>query len=333
MTGHAGAAACGFVIEPHEEGGRLDAVLAGRLEESRSRAAARIASGEVTVDGVAAVKAQRLVAGQVVEVAARGDRPASPPPPLPPIRWRDEHLLVVAKPAGLVVHAGAGHADDTLVEALRAHRIPLAELPPEQGGQPDRPGIVHRLDRDTSGLLVVASTVAAHAGLVAALARRAAGRHYLALVEGTPEQGRGRIEGPLGRDPADRTRFAVVADGRDAVTRYVVLGEGEVATAERGRRAVTLLGCALETGRTHQIRVHLAALGHPVAGDARYGASRDVTAALGLSGQALHAAWLAFDHPVTGERIACHEPPPEALARALERAGIAIPDAGPLVPS
>jgi 23S rRNA pseudouridine1911/1915/1917 synthase len=178
------------------DGQRLDVWLAGHLGISRSQAAARIDAGQVRVGGVRVSRGRRLRADEQVEVVAPAPTPASPPPPLPPIRYRDEHLLVVAKPAGLVVHPGAGHPDGTLVEALEAAGIPLAP-----GTEGHRPGIVHRLDRDTSGLLLVASTQEAFVGLTAALAARQVARRYLAVVAGVPEQPRGRIEAPIARDP------------------------------------------------------------------------------------------------------------------------------------
>jgi 23S rRNA pseudouridine1911/1915/1917 synthase len=314
----------GFAVGDDRAGTRLDVAVADHLGCSRSQAAARIAAGEVTVDGAAGTKQHRLRPGQHVEVADPVPPPAPPAPSPPPIRHRDDHLLVVAKPAGLVVHPGPGHPHGTLVDALAAAGVPLA-----RAGGPERPGIVHRLDRDTSGLLVVASTDEAHAGLVDALRRRAVTRRYLAIVEGVPADPRGRIEGPIGRDPRDRVRFAVVADGKPAVTRYEVRGHGTVEDASGRRREAAVLVCTLETGRTHQIRVHLSTLGHPVVGDRTYRASRVVDAALGLTRVALHAGALGFDHPVTGDRLEVVEPPPVDLAAALERLGIGPVDLTP----
>jgi 23S rRNA pseudouridine1911/1915/1917 synthase len=309
-----------FEVSPAEAGQRLDVVLAARLGVSRSRAAARLAAGEVRLDGVVGRKQDRVAAGQRVEVASPAPIAASPAPPLPPIRYRDEHLLVVAKPAGLVVHPGHGHRGDTLVDALRAAGVPLAP-----SDDPDRPGIVHRLDRDTSGLLVVASSPAAHAGLVAALRRREVRRRYLALVAGMPREPRGRIEAPIGRDPRDRTRFAVVADGRPATTRYRVLTTGHVPGRSPDAGAVTLLVCGLETGRTHQLRVHLTRLGTPIVGDPVYGPRPALAEALGLTRPFLHAAVLAFRHPVTGAQVAVTQPLPPELVAALGRVGLVAP--------
>jgi 23S rRNA pseudouridine1911/1915/1917 synthase len=314
--------ATGFRVAADEAGQRLDVVLADRLGISRSRAAARIAAGEVVVDGRPGRKQDRLVVGQRVAVAAVPEPAAVTAPALPPVRYRDEHLLVVAKPAGLVVHPGHGHASGTLVDALRAADVPLAAA-----DDPDRPGIVHRLDRDTSGLLVVASSPAAYAGLVDALRTRGVTRRYLALVAGVPRDRRGRIEAPIGRDPRSRTRFAVVAGGKPAVTRYRTLATGAAPGHARDAGAVALLACSLETGRTHQIRVHLTRLGVPLVGDPVYGPRPGLAAALGLERPFLHAAALSFVHPVTGAEVAVTEPLPADLVATLRRAGIEPPPA------
>lgn len=308
-----GASARSFRVGPGAGGERLDVVLADLLGESRSQVAGMIEDGRVAIDDHTADKSDRPQPGQRITVAEATPPEPPPPPAPPPVRWRDQHLLVVAKPAGLVVHPGAGRPGGTLVDALEAAGVPLARV-----GGSHRPGVVHRLDRGTSGLLVVASTVQAHHGLVGALRRREVLRRYVALAEGRLGAGHGRIEGPIGRDPRRRTRMAVVAGGRRAVTHWRVLGEG----ATPGGDEVSLLRCRLETGRTHQIRVHLSEAGHPVVGDRTYGASRPVAASLGLERPFLHAAVLAFDHPVTGERVALSEPLPEDLAGAADRAGL-----------
>ena len=308
-----------FEVGPEHAGQRLDVVLAQLLGLSRSRAAARLDAGEVTVDGRPAGRNRRAAPGQVLEVAEAPDpEPAGPPPALPPVRYEDDHLLVVAKPAGLVVHPGPGHPDGTLVDALRGAGRALAPA----GGH-ERPGIVHRLDRDTSGLLLVAKSDEAYAGLVAALRDRRVERRYLALVDDVPSRPRARIEAPIGRDPRDRLRFAVVAGGREAVTRYVVLAEGTVVAADGQTWPVSLLACRLETGRTHQIRVHLSSIGHPVCGDATYRADVRRSRALGLERPFLHAAALALDHPVTGEPLELTEPVPDELVAAARVAGVA----------
>ncbi|MFA9445427.1 RluA family pseudouridine synthase [Egicoccus sp. AB-alg6-2] len=309
-----------FVVPEDQDGQRLDVALAALLDVSRSRAAARVAAGEVRTDGRTLSKQQRVRAGQ--ELVLTDEAAAvvpSPPPPVPPIRYEDDHLLVLAKPAGLVVHPGHGQPDGTLVDALLDAGVPLAAA----AGQ-ERPGIVHRLDRDTSGLLVVAKTDAAHAQLVRALQRREISRRYLAVVQGTPRARRGRIEAPLGRDPSDRTRFAVRDDGKPSVTRYVVLDQ---AVGNASGQAVSLLACALETGRTHQIRVHLSALGHPIVADGTYRGSAGLAERLGAERVALHAGRLAFAHPVTGADVAVVEPLPDDLVGTLTAAGLTLPAA------
>lgn len=311
-----------WTVEETEEGRRLDAVVAGACDLSRNRATARVRDGAVTVDGRAGKPSQKVHAGQQIEVAAIVvDEVAPSTVPLPPLRFHDEHLAVVAKPAGLVVHPGAGHPTDTLVDALRAGGVALAPA----GGE-GRPGIVHRLDRDTSGLLVVASSDAVHAALVAALRRREVTRRYVALVVGVPASRVGRIEAPIGRHPSQRTRFATVSGGKPATTRYEVVAEGLA-----GERPVALLACTLETGRTHQIRVHLQAIGHPVVGDAVYGPRPAVSASLGADRPFLHAARLAFAHPVTGAAVDVLEPLPDDLVAVVDAAGIASVDLATLL--
>jgi len=224
----------------------------------------------------------------------------SPPAPAPfTIAYEDEHLLVIDKGPGLVVHPARGHREDTLSQLL---------APSLAGGEPERAGIVHRLDRDTSGLLVVARSEEAHRLLQQALAQRRIEREYLALVEGRPPARSGTIDAPIGRDPRVRTRMAVDGSGaREARTHF---------TLERALAETSLLRLRLETGRTHQIRVHLQAIGHPVCGDAEYGTA----GLLGLERQFLHATRLAFEHPLTGRRVEVRSPLPEDLQRALDRA-------------
>jgi 23S rRNA pseudouridine1911/1915/1917 synthase len=215
------------------------------------------------------------------------------------IAFQDEHLIVVDKGAGLVVHPARGHREDTLSQLL----APLLA-----GGEPERAGIVHRLDRDTSGLLVVSRSQEVHRSLQAALANRKIEREYLALVEGRPPARTGTIEAPIGRDPRIRTRMAVGGvSPREARTHF---------TLERALAGTSLLRLRLETGRTHQIRVHLQAIGHPVLGDPEYG----TPGLLGLERQFLHATRLSFQHPVTGERVEVDSPLPLDLQSALERA-------------
>jgi 23S rRNA pseudouridine1911/1915/1917 synthase len=215
------------------------------------------------------------------------------------IAYQDEHLLVVDKGPGLVVHPARGHREDTLSQLL----APLLA-----GGEPERAGIVHRLDRDTSGLLVVSRSQEVHRRLQAALAGRRIEREYLALVEGRPPARTGTIEAPIGRDPRIRTRMAVGGvSPREARTHF---------TLERALAGSSLLRLRLETGRTHQIRVHLQAIGHPIYGDPEYG----TPGTLGLERQFLHATRLAFEHPLTGRRIDVSSPLPPDLQSALERA-------------
>lgn len=221
------------------------------------------------------------------------------PPEAFTIAFSDEHLLVVDKGPGVVVHPARGHHEQTLAQLL---------APQLAGGEAERAGIVHRLDRDTSGLLVVARSEIAHARLQAALADRRIEREYLALVEGRPPARTGTIEAPVGRDPRVRTRMAVGGAGaREARTHFVL---------ERALAGTSLLRLKLETGRTHQIRVHLQAIGHPVCGDPEYGTA----GMLGLERQFLHATRLAFEHPITGERVEIVSPLPEDLQGALARA-------------
>lgn len=299
------------VVGPDDEGRRADVALAHWLDESRGRAQARLQAGEVIVDGVVVAKSHRLRSGEHVRVDDAVAPTDASPPDAVPVRYDDEHLLVVAKPAGLVVHAGAGHAHGSLVDALAAMGVPLADpCGPHEGPCPTgRPGIVHRLDRGTSGLLVVAKTVAAHEGLSALFRAHDIERVYTALVEGVPDPPRASIDAPIGRSTTRRTRFAVKPDGRRAVSHYDV-------DEALGRAA--LLTVRLETGRTHQVRVHLTAVGHPVCGDPTYGAAAALAAELGLDRPALHARRLAFAHPVTGQRVAVDEPLPGDVVRALE---------------
>jgi 23S rRNA pseudouridine1911/1915/1917 synthase len=215
------------------------------------------------------------------------------------IAYEDEHLLIVDKGPGLVVHPARGHREETLAQLLGDSAA---------GGDPERAGIVHRLDRDTSGLLIVSRSEEAHRLLQAALSDRQIEREYLALVQGRPPARSGTIDAPIGRDPRVRTRMAVGGlHPREARTHF---------TLDRALKSSSLLRLRLETGRTHQIRVHLQAIGHPVCGDPEYGAA----GLFGLERQFLHATRLAFDHPLTGERVEVVSPLPEDLARALELA-------------
>jgi 23S rRNA pseudouridine1911/1915/1917 synthase len=301
-----------YSVPADESGSRLDVFLASRPElGSRSQVVAWMRSGAVTVDGAVRAKSYLLSAGQRVVVIP----PSVPalelvPEDLPvPIIYEDEWLLVVDKPAGMAVHPARGHSTGTLVHALLGHGV--------AGGEEFRPGVVHRLDKDTTGLLVVAKSAEAHRELVAMIRRREVDRRYLALVHGRFANDTGTIEAPVGRDPARRKSMRVGGlAAREARTHFRVLeGLGEFSLVE----------ARLETGRTHQIRVHFLAIGHPVAGDPTY-ARHDV---LGLGRQFLHSHRLAFSHPVTGQALSFEAPLPADLAETLVRlrAGAGSPDA------
>jgi len=296
-----------LTVEPASAGARLDRWLSERLTElSRARLQELIRGGLVRVDGSILKAAHRLRGGERVEIEM-------PPPavetlapePVPlAIVYEDDDVLVVDKPAGMVVHPGAGRSGGTLAAAILAHAPATAGV-----GGPRRPGIVHRLDKDTSGLLVVAKTARAYDDLVAQLAARTVSRRYLAVVHGRVRANESVIDAPIGRHPRDRVKMAVLPAGRGkrAITRYRVL--------ERFAH-FTLLEVRLETGRTHQIRVHLASLGHPVVGDDVYGKPR-TRAPVELDGYALHAAGLAFVHPAFRKAIECTAPIPERIERLL----------------
>ena len=295
-----------LVATEGDEGARIDAFLAENLPEFTRSALQRLcAEGAVRCRGVAAAKNLRLRAGDEIEIDIPAPRPlAAEAEDIPlDIVYEDEHLIVVNKPRGMVVHPAAGNYTGTLVNAL-LHRCrgQLSGI-----GGVERPGIVHRLDKDTSGLIVAAKTDAAHRRLSAMLQKHDVARVYHAVVEGHLREPAGTVDKPLGRDPADRKRISTRAKRpRSAVTHYRVL-------AEYPRHSY--VECRLETGRTHQIRVHLASLGHPVAGDTVYGGKP----AAGLSGQCLHAKELHFRHPITGEMMDLVTDLPEAFARFLER--------------
>jgi 23S rRNA pseudouridine1911/1915/1917 synthase len=296
-----------FVAGPADAGQRLDVALVSRAAAaSRARAQALIAAGLVTVDGRARRASYRLAAGEAVAVAAAGedDGELRGEEHVPfTVAYEDAHLMVVDKPAGVVVHPGAGRRGGTLAQALAGRAA--------GGADPQRAGIVHRLDRDTSGLLVVAKSEEAYAGLTQMIRERRVEREYLALVAGHPDAERGTIDAPIGRDRDRRTLMSMrSARPRSAVTHFEVL--------ERLPQT-SLLRVRLETGRTHQIRAHLAAIGHPVCGDERYGGGA-YGRRLGLTRQFLHSAQLVFDHPVTGGQIARESKPPADLHRTLDAA-------------
>jgi 23S rRNA pseudouridine1911/1915/1917 synthase len=289
-------------------GERLDRLVSLITGCSRATAAALVADGAVRVaGGVVTSGKHRLAEGDPVEIDADLDAgPAIVPDPAVEVVvvHEDDDVLVVDKPAGLVVHPGAGHATGTLVHGLVARYPELAGV-----GEPDRPGIVHRLDRDTSGLLAVARTPVAYDRLVRALAGREVERTYLALVAGLPEADAGMVDAPVGRSSREPTRMAVSTRGKEARTRYAVERRWD-------RSGVSLLRCRLETGRTHQIRVHLAAIGHPVVGDATYATGRRPH--VDAPRLFLHACRLAFDHPVADGRVEAESPLPADLAAVLD---------------
>ena len=284
-------------VPPERDGERLDALLADSLG-SRSRAARLIDEGRVTVDGAVRPKRHKVRPGEEIVV----DEPAEPPAPAKvdvpfAVAYEDEHLLVVDKPAGVVVHPARGHRSGTLAQALQGTAA---------GGEDAwRAGIVHRLDRDTSGLMVVAKSEEAHRRLKAMIQEREVTREYLALVLGRPPSRSGTIDAPIGRDRRHRTRVSTDTDEpRDAVTHFAIV---------RRLPEATLLLVRLQTGRTHQIRAHVQAIGHPVAGDPEYGGA----AAFGLERQFLHATRLAFEHPFGAGAVDVSSPLPEDLAKVL----------------
>lgn len=301
-----------FVPEPDEIGERVDVVVAARAGVTRTLVQRGLKNGEVTVNGVAVRPSRRLEEGD--EVAGELPEPIVAPPEAEDIpvdvRYSDEHLLVISKPPGLVTHPGRGHDTGTLVNAL----LGLGESLSNRGSI--RPGIVHRLDKDTSGLLLIAKDDATQEALVDAIRRREVERRYLALVRGIPAAATGTIDAPVGRHPTKRRQMAVVAGGKPSVTHYEVVSSAD-------DRA--LLDVSLGSGRTHQIRVHLAHLGHPVLGDRVYGGYSERTRALGLERPFLHAWRLALVHPVTGEPLEVTDPLPADLAAALAAAGLADP--------
>ncbi|MCA1842237.1 MAG: RluA family pseudouridine synthase [Actinobacteria bacterium] len=285
-------------------GERIDRAVALLTGWSRADVAGLIEEGAVRIGGQAVAKSRRLAEGEEVEV--EGEPEVDAPPVAEPIDFpvlhEDDDLVVVVKPAGLVVHPGAGHQEGTLAGGL-LHRFPeMAAV-----GDPMRPGIVHRLDRDTSGLMVVARSPRAYEALTAALAAREIERHYLALAWGRFDSRRGTIDAPIGRSATRRTRMAVREAGKDARTGYEVRTQYE-------HPVCALVECRLETGRTHQIRVHLAAIGHPVVGDGTYGGDRHP---LRPGRPFLHAHALALTHPVTGEPLEFSDPLPTELATVL----------------
>lgn len=297
------------VVPSALDGERIDRTIAMITGASRARVAVWLAEEQVTCNGVTVTnRSHRVHEGDLVALAVDPDLGPVVLVPEPdidlPIVYADDDLLVIDKPAGLVVHPGAGHDTGTLVHAVLARYPEIAAV-----GEPDRPGIVHRLDKDTSGLMLVARSSEAHARLSEMLAAHEVERRYLTLVWGIPESTSGMVDAPIGRSMREPTRMVVSANGREARTRYTVLSTfDEPAPA-------SLLECELETGRTHQIRVHMAAIGHAVVGDDRY---RGVRPAIASPRMFLHSAHLGFEHPVeSGRRLEFDSPLPEDLGVVL----------------
>jgi 23S rRNA pseudouridine1911/1915/1917 synthase len=314
-----------WIVAEQEAGARLDRFIADRVRTlSRVQARRLVEEGRVLVGGQPAKPARLLVVGEEVRLEAGATGPAAPaasavrapgatvlaPDAGMAIVYEDEHIVVVDKPVGLVTHPGAGRETASVAAALVARYPQLAE---RFAG--DRPGIVHRLDRDTSGIMVAALTGEAAADLVRQFAGGTVDKTYLALVDGIPAMPEAEIDAPIGRHPGQRKRMAPVAGGKAAATRYRVVQGGSDAS---------LLQVSPRTGRTHQIRVHLAAIGHPVLGESVYGRRRS-PAARPRGHLALHAWRLAFTHPATGTRMEFTAPPPEEFIRAAADAGIVLP--------
>ena len=286
-------------------GVRLDAFLSADGALTRSQAARLIAEGRVRVNGKPAAKSARLSGGETVTVDVPQLRETALSPQDIPLDvvYEDDDVIVVNKPTGLVVHPAPGHPDGTLVNALLHH---CGDSLSGIGGE-KRPGIVHRIDRDTSGLIIAAKNDAAHLALSAQLKDHSLSRTYECLVTGNMKQDSGTVDAPIGRSSADRKKMAVVPTGRRAVTHWEVVARYP---------GVTHLRCRLETGRTHQIRVHMAYIGHPILGDTVYGAKKPVP---GLTGQCLHATGLRFIHPRTGEPVELHCPLPPEFTAMLQK--------------
>jgi 23S rRNA pseudouridine1911/1915/1917 synthase len=302
------------VVEGVAPRGRVDLAVAAVAGISRAHAQRLVGDGRAVVDGRPRRASDRLAGGEIVhvELTAPPDETLAPETIPIPVAYEDDTILVVDKPAGLVVHPSAGHGTGTLVNALLGRARDRGEPLGSIAGV-GRPGIVHRLDKDTSGLLVVAKTDAAQASLMRQFGAREVAKEYLALGRGEPPAPRGRVEAPIGRDPRDRQRMAVVAGGRESVTEYDVLAVGG---------GYALLALRPLTGRTHQIRAHLTYLGLPIAGDLRYGGGEGPG---GLRRQFLHAARLGFARPLDGARLRAWSGLPADLAACLDAAGVVPP--------
>ncbi len=289
------------------DGLRLDVALSRLLGLSRTAAADLIDAGQVTLDGAGVARSAKAAAGSWLEVTLPEAERAAAPQPVAglSVLYDDEDLVVVDKPAGVAAHPSSGWTGPTVVQGLAAMGYRIAT-----SGAAERQGIVHRLDAGTSGVMVVAKSEHAYSQLKRAFKVRAVDKRYAALVQGHPDPSRGTIDAPIDRHPSADYRFAVVAGGRPGVTQY---------QTDEAFRAASLLDVRLETGRTHQIRVHLAAIRHPCAGDLTYGADPVLAKRLGLSRQWLHARRLGFAHPATGAQVEFVSPLPADLQRALDR--------------
>ena len=288
------------------DGERLDAALARMFGLSRSRAAELISDGMVLVAGRPAAKSDRVVAGEPLEVTLPQPRPVAPPRPVEGLTvvYEDDDIVVVDKPIGVAAHPAPGWTGPTVIQGLLAAGHAIAT-----SGAAERQGIVHRLDANTTGLMVLAKSEAAYSALKRAFREREVEKRYHALVQGHPDPLRGTVDAPIGRHPSGDGRFAVVAGGRPSVTHYDTI---------EAFRGASLIDVDLETGRTHQIRVHMAAQRHPCVGDAMYGADPTLSARLGLTRQWLHAVQLAFEHPATGEWVTFTTGYPADLQHALD---------------
>jgi 23S rRNA pseudouridine1911/1915/1917 synthase len=321
MTEPLGPGRHSFSIAEEDIGERLDLVVARHAGCSRTQAATHIATGRVTVDGAVQRASFRPEGGEAItlEIPEPVGRAVVPEQIPISVVFEDADLVVVDKPAGMVVHPAPGNWTGTLVNALLGRGQELAE-----GGGPERAGLVHRLDKETSGLLVVAKTDRAHKSLAGQIAARTVKRRYAALSWGHLDADTLTVDKPIARDPNDRTKMAIRADGRQARTDFLRLARFD---------SVDLLRCELHTGRTHQIRVHLASVGHPVVGDDTYGGGGGRRLVdLPPKRHFLHAAWLVFTHPVSGARMELRSPLPDDLRRSLAKAAgdpslIAHPDA------
>jgi 23S rRNA pseudouridine1911/1915/1917 synthase len=288
------------------DGERLDAALARMFGLSRAKAAELIGDGLVLLDGRPATKSDRVLAGEPLQVTLPPPRPAEPPRPVEglTVLYEDDDIIVVDKPRGVAAHPTPGWTGPTVIGGLLAagHTVTTS-------GAAERQGIVHRLDANTTGVMVVAKSERAYSALKRAFRKRTVDKRYHALVQGHPDPLRGTVDAPIGRHPSGDGRFAVVSDGRPSVTHYDTL---------EAFRAASLISVDLETGRTHQIRVHMAAIRHPCVGDLLYGADPVLAARLGLTRQWLHAVSLAFAHPADGRAVSFTSVYPPDLAHALD---------------